>query len=206
MAALVAEKDVRAIVDASHPYATQASANAKAVAEERGIPCLRWLRPAVLSRSGAVCRAADHPSAARLAFSFGRPVLLTTGSRNLAPYARESSRTGISLVVRVLSHPESIAACERFGIPHERVLTGRGPFSMEDNLTVIRAFDIGVVVTKDSGAAGGVAEKLEAAAQENCRVVVVERPAVPSGAEIHDVEELVRTLGEALTKDGPGVP
>ena len=53
-------------------------------------------------------------------------------------------------------------------------------------------------MTKDSGKAGGVPEKLEAARLEGCRVVVVRRPEPPE--EYFDqVETLIRGLLEALT-------
>ncbi|HSR13508.1 MAG TPA: precorrin-6A/cobalt-precorrin-6A reductase, partial [Thermodesulfobacteriota bacterium] len=54
-------------------------------------------------------------------------------------------------------------------------LSGRGPFSVDENRRAIREYGIGTLVTKDSGAMGGVPEKLEAARLENCRVVVVKR-------------------------------
>jgi precorrin-6A/cobalt-precorrin-6A reductase len=57
--------------------------------------------------------AEDHASAAKIAFRFGRPVLLTTGSRNLAPYADQARATGIPLMVRALPIPESLETCEK---------------------------------------------------------------------------------------------
>ena len=77
--------------------------------------------------------AADHGEAARLAFADGHPVLLTTGSRNLAPYAAEARRTGVPMAARVLDAPESLAACAAAGIPAERIIAARGPFSTAEN-------------------------------------------------------------------------
>ena len=123
--------------------------------------------------------AADHAEAAAMAFALGRPVLLTTGSRNLAPYAEAARRTGVPLAVRVLDAPESLAACRTAGIPEERIIAGRGPFSVEENLTAIRRFGIGVIVTKESGRAGGFDAKLAAAHQATGHVIVIRRPETP---------------------------
>ena len=41
---LVAAKGIRAIVDATHPYATAAHATAAQVARQAGIPCLSFVR------------------------------------------------------------------------------------------------------------------------------------------------------------------
>ena len=151
--------------------------------------------------------APDHEAAARAAFACGRPVLLTTGAGNLAPYAEESRRTGLPLVVRVLERPASRAACRQAGIPDEHVVAGRGPFSVEENRRHIRAFGIGVLVTKDSGRPGGVAEKLAAARAENCRVVVVRRPEPHDAAAVASVAELLRAVREIVPvyRGGGGV-
>ena len=118
--------------------------------------------------------AKDHEQAAGLAFSIDKPVLLTTGSRNLRPYVEQSLQTQIPLWVRVLPQVSSLEACRLAGVRKDRILTGRGPFSVEDNKAVIKKYSIGVLVTKDSGFPGGVLEKLEAARQEHCQVVVIE--------------------------------
>lgn len=130
--------------------------------------------------------AADHAEAAQIAFALGRPVLLTTGSRNLGPYAEAARRTGVPLAVRVLDAPESLAACRAAGISEERVIAGRGPFSTEENLAALRRFGIGVIVTKESGRAGGFDTKLAATRRENCAVVVIRRPEPPAGGPVFD--------------------
>ena len=191
---LINDRGVRAIVDASHPYASLIKEHARLAADEIGIPYLRWNRPEILSDSDSIIWADNHEAAARAAFSYGQTVLLTTGSRNLGPYAKESQSTGTKLVARVLDHPDSLDACRKAGILRENVIAGKGPFSVEENLLVIRKFGIGVIVTKDSGAIGGVSEKLEAAKVENCRVIVVKRPEAESANAFDDVDELIRAI------------
>ena len=176
---LLLEEKIRAVVDATHPYAEAIGLLARKVAGQLQLPYFRWLRPAALSGSSEILTAADHGEAAALAFSFGAPVLLTIGSKNLAPYVRESRRTGLPVIARVLDHPDSRTACQNLGLPPEVVITGQGPFSVDENRSTIRNFRIGVLVTKDSGKAGGVPEKLEAARKEGCRVLVVRRPEPP---------------------------
>ena len=51
-----------------------------------------------------------------------------------------------------------------------------GPFSKELNLAIIRQYGIGALVTKASGGAGGFWDKVEAAREAGCALVVVERP------------------------------
>lgn len=197
LAALILERGIRAIVDASHPYASVVKVYARRAADELRIPYLRWERPSVPDHGDDVLWADSHEDAARKAFSLGTPVLLTTGSRNLGPYATESRRTGIRLVARVLDHPDSIKACEAEGISKENIVVGKGPFTVEQNVQAIRGFGIGVLVTKDSGAIGGVPEKLEAARLENCQVIMVRRPESETADAFNDVDELIDAINRA---------
>jgi precorrin-6A/cobalt-precorrin-6A reductase len=200
MLRLSIQQGLIAIVDASHPYATSVQSNARSVADQLKIPYLSWVRPPTPEGDNLTISAPDHETAAKVAFSFGLPVLLTTGSRNLKPYVRESSATGERLVVRVLSHPDSIEACRKAGISDDDIVSCRGPFSIQENLSVIKQFGIGVLVTKESGVAGGVPEKLEAGRLAGCRVVLVERPAKSCKAQgFNDVSELVRELCRSLS-------
>jgi precorrin-6A/cobalt-precorrin-6A reductase len=186
LVALAEEKSIRAIVDAAHPYAVAAHAAAQNAARRLGIPCLVFRRPQVQTSGNAIRFAADHREAAALAFADGRPVLITTGSRNLAPYVEAAHRTGVPFAVRVLDAPESLAACREAGIAKERIIAGRGPFTLEENLTAIRRFGIGVIVTKESGRAGGIDTKLAAAHRANCQVIVLSRPETPDTGAIFD--------------------
>lgn len=197
---LAQDLEIQAIVDTAHPYATSARHNAHAAAQQLGIPYLTWMRPSALDSGESVFFADDHDHAARLAFSFACPVLLTTGSRNLVPYADESRRRGLDLVVRVLPYSDSLEACRAAGIPEARVIMGRGPFTVEENLATIERFGIGCLVTKDSGTAGGVHEKLEAAREAGCKVVVVRRPDTGEATSFTSPEHLVDMVSKLVAK------
>jgi len=195
MAALIRSQGIRAIVDATHPYAATVRATASRVARDLDIPYFTFIRRgSVEPHEPSVHLAADHEKAAHVAFSFSRPVLLTSGANNLTPYACRARETGLPLVARVLPRQTSIEACRRVGIPEDRIIAAKGPFSVEENREHIRQFKIGVVVTKDSGEAGGVQAKLEAARLEGCQVVVVQRPAVDSAKACTTVDELVASV------------
>jgi len=217
MLELIGASGIGAIVDATHPYAAGAHATAQAVAKQAGIPCVTFAREGGAwdvgqsSALGADPRghvgrcpthhfAADHRAAAAMAFSFGRPVLLTTGANNLAAYAEQARCTSIRLVVRVLPREESLSACREAGVAAGDIIAARGPFSVEQNLRHIDEYGIGTLVTKDSGREGGVEAKVQAAAQRKCEVVVVERPPRPEGqgacvSSIPQILERLRSLG-----------
>lgn len=191
------DSSTSALVDAAHPYATETHANAEQAARAAAIPYFRWCRAeSGLDGLEGVAVAIDHDDAARLAFSYGRTVLLTVGSRNLEPYVREAARTGLGLFARVLPLKESLDACHRAGLPEAAILAARGPFSVEENRAAIRLAGAGTVVTKDGGIEGGLPAKIEAARIEGCRLVVVRRPAVdiPDGQSFQSIISLLQAL------------
>lgn len=198
MGLLVREKGIRAIIDVTHPYAALASATAKSVAEQAGILYLRWIRSQALSNTEEIILVRNHSEAAETAFAYGLTVFLTTGSKNLAPYVAQMQLTGTTLIVRVLPYYEPMEACRRAGIPPQHIIAGRGPFSVEENCALIRRFGIGVIVTKDSGTAGGTQAKIEAARIEDCRMVVVRRPEEVTNCRFTEPKDLLNALDAQL--------
>ena len=195
LVSLIKARGVTLIVDAAHPYATGAHAAAREAARFVGVTYLAYIRPAdAACEEAGIIYVGDHNEAAKRAFAENKPVLLTTGSRNLAPYAGEAKKTNIPLIVRVLPEPSSMEACQAAGISEESIIAARGPFSLEENRDAIRRFAVGVLVTKDSGVPGGVREKIEAARLEGCKVVVVKRPVTSSGPSFSDISLLLKHI------------
>jgi precorrin-6A/cobalt-precorrin-6A reductase len=178
MIALIQAEKIKAVVDAAHPYAEQLHATVAQACQAAGVRLLRYQRPSLpVPDREEIQWAADHDSAATMACRPGARVLLTIGSKHIGPYARAAQENQSDLFARVLPEPESLAACRKAGLSLEQVIGARGPFSTEDNLHLLRRLAVDVLVTKESGVAGGLPEKIEAALHGNCRVVIIERPA-----------------------------
>ena len=101
-------------------------------------------------------------------------VLLATGAKELPAFAQ---LTPERLYPRVLPTLDGIAACEAAHIPHKNILALQGPFSYALNRALLEQFSIRFLVTKDGGAAGGFAEKAQAAADTGVQLIVIRRPA-----------------------------
>lgn len=159
-------------VDATHPYAREASRNIREAAKEAGVPCHRLLRRESQLPPGCILvdSAAD---AARFLQGVEGNILLTTGAKELASFAPVGVHR---LYPRVLPAVESLEACEALGISRSNVIAMQGPFTQELNVALIRQFSIGWLVTKDGGAAGGFEEKVQAAQEAGAKLVVIRRP------------------------------
>jgi len=199
LAALIARQGVRAVVDASHPYAAAASANAQAACAAAGVPYLRYERPAApLPAYGKLHRASDAAAAARVAAGLGRVIFLTTGSRTLAVFKNEPLLAGRRLIARVLPEPGVVAVCRRLGFSPRDIVAMQGPFSRELNIALFREHAAEAVVTKNSGHIGGADSKFAAAAELGLPLVVIDRPAIAYSRVAKDFEAVAGFVREVL--------
>jgi len=158
-------------VDATHPYAAEASRNIRAACEAAGVPYRRLLRQGS-DAAGAIFVNSAAEAAAYLRNTAGN-ILLTTGAKELGAFAvLDPAR----LYPRVLPSHEGLAACEAAGIAHRNIIAMQGPFSQVLNEALIRQYRIAWLVTKDGGAAGGFPEKRGAAEATGAKLVVLRRP------------------------------
>ena len=160
-------------VDATHPYAVDATKNICAACQAAGVEYHRLLRAQSPLPSGSMVFATAAHAAEFLAGTQGN-ILLATGAKELPQFAKIAPER---LFPRVLPTQEGIAACEAAHIPHKNILALQGPFTYALNRALLEQFHIHFLVTKDGGAAGGFAEKAQAAADTGAQLVVVRRPA-----------------------------
>ncbi|MDP4269076.1 MAG: precorrin-6A reductase [Bacteroidota bacterium] len=196
MAALIHEKSVSIIVDASHPFAYVVSENAITVAKQTGLPYLRFERETNEVSANAVY-VDSYSDACQYLMDKPGNVLLTTGSKNLTDFAPLGADR---LYPRVLPVPAGLEACSKAGIAPSHILAAIGPFSTEFNVATIRQYLISYLVTKDSGYEGGFPEKLEAAEQAGITAVVIRRPALQYPAVYSGYNEIV----EAISRNSLG--
>jgi len=169
MAALLRDADF--CIDATHPYAAEATKNIQTACKQTGVPYRRCLREK--SRpDGWIC-AQDAQEAAALAEKMPGNILLTTGAKELPAFASIGTER---LYARILPGHEGIAACERLGLLKGHIIAMQGPFSQKLNEALMEQFHIAVLVTKDGGPAGGFPEKCAAAKACGAGLIVIGRP------------------------------
>ncbi len=179
------------VVDATHPYAVEATANIRTAAAAAGLPYLRLLRQAAPLAAGAhLCTSAGEAAAA-LCRTMGN-ILLTTGSKELSAFAALPRER---LYVRVLPTQAAIRLCEKAQIPHSHIIAMQGPFGEELNRALIGQFSIAHLVTKDGGTAGGFLEKQRAAAACGTALWVIRRPS-EAGLSYEKVLRILRRESE----------
>lgn len=178
-------------IDATHPYAVEATKNIKIACEETGVRHRRLLRatPEKADDPEVVYVSSAEDAAEFLVSREGR-ILLTTGTKEVGSFSEIARER---LYVRILPMTASLIACEQAGVPHRNVVAMYGPFSQEMNEAILRQFRIEWMVTKDTGEAGGFPEKIAAARAAGVRTVVIRRP-VEQGASMEEILQEVRRL------------
>lgn len=191
MAALMAEKDKPLVIDATHPYAEEATANIRAACARTGASYVRVLRENELPKDGSGCVYTDSIEEA-IAFLEGTEgnILASTGSKDASAYTA-LSKWQQRVFLRVLSLPEVVRQCAELGFQGKNLLCMQGPFSKEMNAATLRQYGCRYLVTKMSGKQGGFSEKLEAARECGCTCVIVGRPSAEKGISVNECKRLL---------------
>jgi precorrin-6A/cobalt-precorrin-6A reductase len=163
----LADHEIAAVVDATHPFAQGISANAAQAAPAAGVPLLRLERPGWRDRPGDRWSwVPDLDAAAAAIPRLGRRVLLTTGRQGLGSFAGVEEPW---FLVRCVDPPDGPLP------PRHELLLARGPYTRDGERALFEHHSIDVLVTKDSGGTHTEA-KLDVARERGLPVIVVRRP------------------------------
>lgn len=187
LAAWLADRDIRAIVDASHPFATEISQRAIAAAADRSIPYLRFERPPIPLLPPAQ-RFPNLAAALSDRFLADRRVLFTVGVKALPQILPWRDRVA-ALWVRVL--PESVESAIALGFDRAEVIGQRLPVDPAQERADWQNRAIEVVVTKAAGAAGGLDLKQALAQELGVQLLVIDRPEIAYPAQTDQIEQVI---------------
>ena len=205
-----------AVVDATHPFATEVSVNIRESLKGLDIPYFRLGREKIPGEEGerqagerqAGERQAGEQQAEEQNYMARKyfqntaacvealkktegKIFLTTGSKELSAFCREETIRK-RLVVRVLPGMESLQECVRNGLEGRQIIAMQGPFSKEMNLAMIRQYQASVLVTKESGKTGGEDTKLAAAGEAQIPSYIILRP--DEKTPVMDMDEVLEQL------------
>lgn len=181
------------VIDATHPYASVISENARNACIKTNTAYLRLLRSKTDSNiyNDGIKIFPDALQAAKYLDKTTGRILLTTGSKELPVFCGEI-RDKSRITARVLPSAKAIEACNNAGLEGRQIIAMHGPFSKEINTAIIKQTGAAFIVTKESGNAGGFQEKIDAARETGIEVILIKRP----------VEEEGYSLGEILAITG----
>lgn len=182
---------IKLVVDATHPYAVEATKNIQYACEAFNINRIRVIR----KRTAVVWNGRYFDDINLLVNYLNERsgnIFITTGSKELRHFC------GIKnfrkrCTVRVLPIEKIICECELLGFDGAHIIARQGPFTEDQNIEHIKNADAVFLVTKDSGDAGGFNEKISAAEKCGAEILIIKRPA-EVGIELYEAEKIIAAV------------
>ncbi|WP_368503881.1 precorrin-6A reductase [Alkalihalophilus sp. As8PL] len=176
---MIKEQSFQAVVDASHPFAEEASLNALNAATEAGISYIRYEREKQSHDGKGITKVDSYAIAAQQAFEKKGVIMLTTGSKTLQIFTEILlHQPDIRVIARMLPRKDNMEKCERLGFPQKDIVAIQGPFTKEFNKVLYQQYGVTTMITKESGKVGSVDEKVEAAIELGIETIMIKRPKV----------------------------
>ena len=161
MQAFCREKDIRLIVDAAHPFASQLHSTIARVSEILDIPVVRYER-IYPPRDLSLTWIDDYSQVPTDIHS----LLTTTGVQSISRLKWLEERE-IKVVYRILNRDSSIRLAHQQGATEDQLCFY--PHTVEAE----------AVLLKESGESGGFSEKVAEAKEKGMRIIVLKRPQLP---------------------------
>ena len=162
MKTFISQHDIRLIVDAAHPFASQLHQTIAQVSESLNIPTIRYDR-IYPERDPEITWIDDYSQIPRDI----RSLLATTGVQSISKL-KPLEAEGIRIYYRILERESSMALALKQGASPEQLCYYEGP---EDIPVEAEA-----ILLKESGLSGGFPEKVEAAKARGMRIIALKRP------------------------------
>ncbi len=186
LAAYLREHTITHLIDATHPFAAQMSRNAIAACAETNTPLIALERPAWAPGHGDNWH--NFPSLEEAAAALPaapQRIFLAIGKQNLAAFAPRPEHAYLLRLVDAPSAP--------LPFPQADYVLDRGPFSLENDLALLRQHRITLIIAKNAGGEGARA-KLDAARQLALPIYLINRPALPARQIVATPEEVLHWL------------
>jgi precorrin-6A/cobalt-precorrin-6A reductase len=174
---------VKTVVDATHPFAAQMKRHAAEACAATATPLCAFSRaPWVAEAGDRWIEVNDAAEAARALGDEPKRVFLTTGRQQAGAFAGPSPH---HFVLRAIDAPDADVLPASLDL-----VLARGPFSVADEIALMREKRIDMVVSKNAGGEATRA-KIHAARELGLPVVMIRRPKAPERPVFTKVEDVL---------------
>ena len=184
MQAFCQEHEIRLIVDAAHPFASQLHKTIAEVAESMQIPVVRYER-IYPERDTSIEWIDDYSQVPTDIHS----LLATTGVQSISKL-RYLEAQGIKVVYRILNRESSLLLAYEQGATDDQLCYFKDSNDIE--------IDADAILLKESGISGGFCEKVAAARAKGMRIIVIKRPKLTQGTCVNGPYGLRRAVEKLL--------
>jgi len=186
MAVWLRDNAIGAIIDATHPFAAQISANAVKAATATDTPITRILRPPWTQQTGEIWIRVPSVEAAAKALPPGARAFVATGRGSQDAFV---ARRDVWCGLRLIDPPKTTYP------GNGEYVVSRPPFDTPSEMALFTLLGVTHLVVKNAGGAAA-RTKLTAAAKLGLPIIIVSRPEEPDAAPAVAKDELRRWLHE----------
>lgn len=195
MEEFIRNQGIHLVIDATHPHARLVSEEIQEACRRTDVRLERCLRAeGEQNKSRDWVEVDSIQEAVSFLSSVSGVIFATTGSKELEALCQIPDYQK-RVYARVLPTSNVLKKCEELGITGSHLIAMQGPFSTEMNMLFLRQTKAEWLLTKDSGRAGGFQEKVEAARENETRVVVIRRPE-ENGISLEEAMEVLKKTAE----------
>ena len=192
----IKENNITMIIHASHPFATELHQTISLASKNCKIPVFRLERQFPKRQIKDTIHYVEGYEEALVLMNERYPqknLLALTGVQSivkLTSYWKNNLN-----YFRILDRQSSIDIALENKFPENRLILGYPSKTVEDEVENIRAYNVDVILTKESGESGSLSLKIEAAKKCNTPIIILKKPSLPS--EFILIKNKLE-LGEAL--------
>ncbi|ACM00999.1 cobalt-precorrin-6A reductase [Cereibacter sphaeroides] len=184
-AAYIRAEGITHVIDATHPFAAQMSRNAVEACAATGTALVALERaPWAAGPGDRWIRVPSIEAAAEALPEAPARVFLAIGRQHLAAFA---GRAQHHYLLRLVDPPDALP------LPRAEAIVARGPFTLAEDLDLLRRHGIQWIVAKNAGGEGARA-KLDAARELGLPVVLIDRPEIPPRPRVETPEAVLGWL------------
>jgi precorrin-6x reductase len=195
-----ARSRLRGVIDATHPFAEAATAEIAKACGDSGVALCRFVRPVLVPDDAVLAVDLDDATQKAIeATSEGDLVFLAIGANNLHLTVPSLRKSGRNILARVLPTAESVRHAERAGLSPREIIAVWGVGDADYNEALCRFRGVCCIISKESGAPGGVDAKAEAARRMGITFILISRPAeFPNLTCFEAMNEILAWCGEKI--------
>lgn len=182
------ENGVNLLIDATHPYAANISANAAEASQISGVPLVALRREGWSEQDGDRWAPVESVDAAVTALGkTPRRAFLALGRQELLPFEQATQHSYVIRSVDPVEPPLSV--------PSAQYITARGPFREADESALLSEHGIDAIVSKNSGGSASYG-KIAAARTLGIEVIMIRRPVLPAATSFESVDAVLAHLDQ----------
>jgi precorrin-6A/cobalt-precorrin-6A reductase len=190
LADYLGDEKIDLLIDATHPFANQISANAVEAAKAVGIPIFSLCRPGWVRQADDRWVSVGSVAAAVIALGeTPRRVFLSIGRQEAHQFSAAPQHSYLARSVDPVEPPLAVSSCQ--------YILATGPFTAEREKELFRYHRIDTLVTKNSGGTATYG-KIEAARALGIAVIMIERQPPPGVRTVPDAGSAVELIGHLL--------